>query len=376
MEKAKHSDQRALIGISHGDINGINYEIILKALSDNRMNEMFDIIVYGSSKVASYYQNSLDLPRLNFNNVRRTDRTNIKKINILNITDEEIKIETGKSTKHAGELALMSIEKAVSDLSKGFIKALVTAPIDKSNIQSEKFKYAGHTDYLADTFETKNYLMLLVSSSLRIGVVTGHIPINEVSKAINKELILSKLQVMHQSLVYDFGISNPKIAILGLNPHASDGGLIGDEEEKVIIPAIETAKNRKMLAFGPYAADGFFASGNYKNFDAILAMYHDQGLIPFKTLAFEDGVNFTAGLPVVRTSPAHGTAFDIAGKNSASENSLRQAIYLAADIVNNRKEHDYYSKNPLTTKAKVDYSKDEDISHLKGQEEETEGLSI
>ena len=377
MEKRRPFDDRPLIGISHGDINGINYEIIIKALNDKRMSEMFNCVLYGSSKVVSYYQNSLDLPKLNFNNIKRADRTSLKQVNIINITDQTVNIETGKSTKHAGQLSYSALEKSVNDLSKRFIHALVTAPIDKSNIQSEEFKYAGHTDYLADIFDTKDYLMLLVAGNLRIGVVTGHIPIQDVAAAINKDIIMSKLKVMHRSLVYDFGIRNPKIAVLGLNPHASDEGLIGQEEQKEIIPAIEEAQKNKMLVYGPYAADGFFASANYQKFDAILAMYHDQGLIPFKTLSFKDGVNFTAGLPVVRTSPAHGTAFDIAGKNIASESSLRQAIYLAADIIQNRKMHQEYGKNPLRTKQQMINSKDEDISQLDTAEDSgTDGLSI
>ena len=373
----KERDERPLIGISHGDINGINYEIILKALEDKRMMEMFNCILYGSPKAINHYQNSLDLPKVSFNKIKRTDRANLKKYNLIQIGNNEIKISTGDSTKEAGLLAYQAIEKAVFDLDKKYIDALVTAPINKHNIQSDQFKYAGHTDYLADVFKTKDYLMLLVANNLRIGVVTGHIPIKKVSHAITTELIISKIKVMQRSLIYDFGIRNPKIAVLGLNPHASDGGVIGIEEEKVIIPAIEKAKRNKILAFGPYPADGFFASSNYENFDGILAMYHDQGLIPFKTLSFDNGVNFTAGLPVVRTSPDHGTAFDIAGKNIASENSLRHAIYLAADILNNRREYDYYSQNPLKTKHQIDQTKDEDISTLPDEnDEETEGLSI
>lgn len=376
-EKINNSEDIPVIGISHGDINGINYEIILKALNDSRMQEMFNCVVYGLSKVVSYYQNSMDVPKVPFNIIKRTDHSNLKKANLINISDLDIKIETGKSTKQAGEMSYLALERAVSDLGKSYIHALVTAPIDKHNIQSDKFKYAGHTDFLADAFKSSNYLMLLVSNSLRIGVVTGHIPIQEVSSSITKDLILSKLKVMHHSLSYDFGIRAPRIAVLGLNPHASDGGLIGTEEQDIIIPAIETAQKNKMLVYGPYPADGFFASNNYQNFDAILAMYHDQGLIPFKTLSFKDGVNFTAGLPVVRTSPAHGTAFDIAGKNIASESSLRQAIYLAADIIANRKEYDELLKNPLKTKSKTDHANDEDISSLLNQDEDgAVGLTI
>jgi len=319
----------------------------------------------------------MELPHLNFNIIKRTDKTNIKKYNLIEIGEGDIKIEVGKSTSQAGILAYKALERAVNDLSRGYIQALVTAPIDKHNIQSDEFKYAGHTDYLGDYFKTKDYLMLLVANSLRIGVVTGHIPIKEVSQKINADLILSKLKVMHKSMVYDFGIRNPRIAVLGLNPHASDGGLIGNEEQTEIIPAIERAQKDHMLVFGPYPADGFFASLNYQKFDAILAMYHDQGLIPFKTLSFKDGVNFTAGLPVVRTSPAHGTALDIAGKGGASETSIRQAIYLASDIIENRRIFDTYGKNPLKTKHAIDQNKDEDISSLlKDQEDTTEGLSI
>jgi len=377
MDKRHQQDERPLIGISHGDINGINYEIILKSLEDTRMNELYNCILYGSSKVVSHYQNSLELPKIHFNIIKRTDKTNIKKYNLIEIGEGDIKIEVGKSTNHAGQLAYKALERAVSDLSRGYINALVTAPIDKHNIQSEEFKYAGHTDYLGDYFKTKDYLMLLVANTLRIGVVTGHIPIKEVSQKINADLIYSKLKVMHKSMVYDFGIRNPKIAVLGLNPHASDGGLIGNEEQTEIMPAIERAQKDHMLVYGPYPADGFFASSNFQKFDAILAMYHDQGLIPFKTLSFKDGVNFTAGLPVVRTSPAHGTALDIAGKGEASESSMRQAIYLASDIIENRKVYDKYGKNPLKTKYAIDQNKDEDISSLlKDQEDTTEGLSI
>lgn len=377
MEKKNERDGRPLIGISHGDINGINYEIILKALEDKRMMEMFNCILYGSPKAITHYQNSLELPKASFNKIKRTDRTHLKKYNLIQIGENEISIDTGKSTKEAGKLAYQALEKAVSDLDRKYIDALVTAPIDKHNIQSDQFKYAGHTGYLADVFQSRDYLMLLVANNLRIGVVTDHIPIKEVSEKITSDLILSKIRVMQRSLIYDFGIRNPKIAVLGLNPHASDGGVIGDEEEKVIIPAIENAKQEKILAFGPYPADGFFASSNYTAFDGVLAMYHDQGLIPFKTLSFENGVNFTAGLPVVRTSPAHGTAFDIAGKNIANENSLRHAIYLAADIIENRREYDFYSKNPLKTKHQIDQTKDEDISALPDESNEAiEGLSI
>ncbi len=374
MDKKKTQDYRPIIGISHGDFNSINYEIMLKALSDMRMNELFSCVIYGSVKACVYYQNLLDMPKVPIYSTNRSNRTHNKKINVLNLTEEDLPFQPGESTKDAGLWAFKSLEKAVDDLSAGYIHALVTAPIDKHNIQSEQFKYAGHTDYLADKFESTNQLMFLVAGNLRIGVVTGHIPIKEVAQHITTTTVLTKINAMHRSLVYDFGIAQPRIAVLGLNPHASDMGLIGDEEQKEILPAIERARAQKMLVYGPYPADGFFASASYKEFDAILAMYHDQGLIAFKTLAFENGVNFTAGLPVVRTSPAHGTAFDIAGKNIASEASLRAAIYLAADILQNRKAYEINNRNPLMPSRFNKNQQDEDISALPDVDDNNDGL--
>jgi 4-hydroxythreonine-4-phosphate dehydrogenase len=373
----KNNDDRPIIGISHGDINGINYEIIIKVLEDKRIYELYNCVLYGSSKALTHYQTSLGLQPISFQSSKRLEQLSLNSLNLIQINDNEIKIDTGKSTEMAGKMAYEALRKSVSDLSKGDLDALVTAPIDKSNIQSDEFKFAGHTDYLAAVFQTKDYLMFLVSNNLRVGVVTGHIPISKVAETITTELIMSRLMVMHKSLKIDFGIRNPRIAVLGLNPHASDSGLIGNEEEKKILPAIEKAQRDKMLVYGPYPADGFFASDAFQKFDGILAMYHDQGLIPFKSFSFKDGVNFTAGLPVVRTSPDHGVAFDIAGKNKASEDSLRQAIYLAAEIVHNRKEHEFYSKNPLKTKSTQDSGKDEDISSLLEQLPDSPiGLSI
>lgn len=335
------------VGITHGDFNGISYEIIIKSFLDKRNLELFTPIVYGSSKVASYYRKAFDMLDVNFNLIKKADYANPKRANIINCYNDEIKIEVGKITPQAGELAFYALEKAVDDLKWGKIDVLVTAPINKKNIQSEKFKFSGHTDYLADKFSAEEHLMLMVSSDLRIGMVTEHLPLKDVASAITEDVILNKLKVMNKSLQMDFNIRKPKIAVLGLNPHASDDGLIGAEEKEVIIPAIDKANDQGILAFGPFPADGFFSSSNYKNYDAILAMYHDQGMLPFKTFAFETGVNFTAGLPVVRTSPAHGTAFDIAGKNIASPDSFRQAIYTAMDIHRNRLEYNELNKNPL-----------------------------
>lgn len=376
MEKRKVYEYRPIIGISQGDFNGINYEIMLKALGDTRINELFSCLIYGSVKACVYYQNLLELPKVPIFATNRSNRTHGKKINVLNITDDELPFKPGESTKEAGLLAFKSLEKAVEDLKAGYIQALVTAPIDKHNIQSADFRYAGHTDYLADKFESDKQLMLLVSNGLRIGVVTGHIPIKEVARHITKQAVLSKINAMHRSLVYDFGIAQPRIAVLGLNPHASDMGLIGNEEQEEILPAIEHAKRQKMQVYGPYPADGFFAANSHQKFDGVLAMYHDQGLIAFKTLAFENGVNFTAGLPVVRTSPAHGTAFDIAGKNIASEVSLREAIYLAADILNNRREYEYNHKNPLQVTRANYNQQDDDLSALPLEEDSNEGLTM
>ncbi len=336
------------VGITHGDFNGISYEIILKTFLDKRNLELLTPVIYGSSKVASYYRKTFDMLDVNFNLVKKADYANSKRANIVNCYNNEIKIEVGKITQQAGEIAFYALEKAVDDLKWGKIDVLVTAPINKKNIQSDKFNFSGHTDYLADKFSAVNHLMLMVSNDLRIGLFTGHLPFKYVAPAITEEVILNKIKVMNESLKMDFNIRKPKIAVLGLNPHASDEGLIGTEEKEIIIPAIDKANDQGMLAFGPFPADGFFSSSNYKNYDAILAMYHDQGMLPFKTFAFETGVNFTAGLPIVRTSPAHGTAFDIAGKNIASPDSFRQAIYTAIDIHRNRQEYNELNKNPLT----------------------------
>lgn len=340
-------DQIIRVGISHGDFNGISYEIIIKTFLDKRTLELFTPIVYGSSKIASYYRKTLDVTDMNFNLVKKADYANANRINIINCFNDEVKIEIGQSSPVAGEMAFIALEKAIEDLKWNKIDVLVTAPFNKKNIQSDKFDFAGHTDYLASKFDTDDHLMFMVNNDLRIGILTGHIPLRKVSESITKELLVKKIKVMNTSLEMDFGIRKPKIAVLGLNPHAGDEGLIGTEELEVILPAIKEAKEEGILAFGPYPSDGLFGSTNYKNFDGVMALYHDQGMLPFKTFAFESGVNYTAGLPIVRTSPAHGTAYDIAGKNLASPDSLRQAIYLSLDIYRNRKKHEEINRNPL-----------------------------
>jgi len=336
------------VGISHGDINGIGYEIITKAFLYSDLQEMCIPIVYGSSKIASYHKKTIEAKDFHFNLVKNAEQAKDKRVNIINITEKEIKIDLGKSTDIAGVLSLDALEAATKDLLKNEIHVLVTAPINKKNIQSDKFNFPGHTEYLAEKCGVNNFLMLMVSNSLRVGTITGHIALKEVPNVITKELIIKKAKILNQSLIRDFGIRKPKIAILGLNPHAGDCGVIGSEEEQVIMPAIKHLfDDLGILAMGPFPADGFFASSEYKQFDATLAMYHDQGLIPFKTLAYDGGVNFTAGLPIIRTSPAHGTAYEIAGKDVASADSFREAVYLAIEIFNKRTEYDLLNANTL-----------------------------
>jgi 4-hydroxythreonine-4-phosphate dehydrogenase len=338
---------RIRVGISHGDVNGISYEVIIKTLQDQRIYETYTVIVYGSSKVASYHRKIIDANDFNFNLIRRADQAHPRRPNIINLTEEEVKLDTGKSTPIAGELALQSLEMGVNDLQNNHIDVLVTAPINKKNIQSSTFHFAGHTEYLAGKFNAPDHLMLMVTRAFRIGVVTGHLPLSKVSATITEDLLVRKIRIMNQSLIRDFGIIRPRIAVLALNPHAGDEGLIGDEDQKVVAPAISKAFMQNILAFGPYPADGFFGSSAYREFDGVLALYHDQGMVPFKLLSFEEGVNFTAGLPYVRTSPAHGTAYDIAGKNLASPEAFRNALYMACDIFQNRRDYDELHSNLL-----------------------------
>jgi len=348
MIRTQENENRIAVGISHGDINSISYEVIIKACLDTRITELFVPIVYGLSKAVSYYRKGMSIPDFNFNLIRSADLATAKKSNLINLTEKEIKFEVGESTVAAGELALLSLDAALEDLKKGLIDVLVTAPVNKHNVQDALGKpFSGHTAYLAEKLDTSAYLMLMVGEKMRIGVVTEHIPLEQVASTITTALIQEKLRILDESLRKDFGIRKPRIALLGLNPHAGDNGLIGKEEEDIIVPAIKAAQQKKQLVFGPYPADGFFASENYKQFDAVLAMYHDQGLIPFKALNFENGVNFTAGLPYVRTSPAHGTAYDITGKDIASADAMRAAMYLACEIFKNRELWAELNKNPL-----------------------------
>jgi 4-hydroxythreonine-4-phosphate dehydrogenase len=347
MSKSIELDFLPKIGITCGDINGIGLEVIIKTFADNRMLQCCIPIIYCNAKAAVQYRKSIHLSDFGFHQIKNVNEATNKNVNLLNVYDKEVKLEPGVSSAQAGELALASINAAISDIKAGLIDAMVTAPINKDNIQSADFKFAGHTEYLAQQFEAKEHLMFLVSENLKIGTVTGHIPINQVAAQLSIEKIISKAKLMASSLQNDFGIRKPRIAVLGLNPHAGDNGVIGDEEKNIIIPAIEKLKEQGILAFGPFGADGFFGSGVFAKYDAALSMYHDQGLIPFKTMAFENGVNYTAGLSIVRTSPDHGTAYDLAGKNNASESSFRYAVYAAIDILFQRKYQAELSVNPL-----------------------------
>ncbi|MCQ2286849.1 MAG: 4-hydroxythreonine-4-phosphate dehydrogenase PdxA [Bacteroidales bacterium] len=324
------------IGITQGDTNGIGYEVIMKALEDNKILELCTPIVYGVSKVAAFHKKNLELADFSMQVVKSAQQANPKKANLINLTDNEVKIEIGTATETSGKMAELALNAACKDLKENHIDAIVTAPINKSVMPANTFKFDGHTEYLTHQFGSKESMMMMIANHLRIGFVTNHSPIEKVSSVITKELIIKKLNILNQSLKQDFRCTNPKIAVLALNPHAGDNGKLGHEEKEVIIPAIQQAFSEKINAFGPFPADGFFASNQHQKFDAVLAMYHDQGMIPFKVLAMDEGVNFTAGLPIVRTSPAHGTAYDIAGKNQASGDSLRAAIYLALDILKSR----------------------------------------
>lgn len=331
--------QKPIIGISLGDYNGIGPEVILKSLQNNALIKLCTPIIYGSNKVINYYKNQIGLKDWQIFGCSNAEMANPKATNIINcIHDQQIEIEPGKVTMEAGKAAFECLKRATDDLKAGKISALVTAPINKNNIQNDQFKFPGHTEYLADAFGVKDNLMFLVSDILRVGVVTGHVPIEKVKSLITKNAIASKLDLMLVSLTQDFGIQKPKIAVLGLNPHAGEEGLLGTEEKDIIGPLTNEYREKKYLVFGPYPADGFFGNAQFRNFDAVLAMYHDQGLIPFKSIAFENGVNFTAGMPAIRTSPDHGTAYDIAGKNIANESSMLHAIFTAIEIFKNRSE--------------------------------------
>lgn len=345
------------LGISIGDTNGVGLEVILKSFKDKRMLDFCTPILFGDYKLAIKIKKQLGLDDVYLNKIQSAKDSKSKKVNVINCWKEELNPTFGKKTSEGGKYALKSLEQASQCLKNGEIDALVTAPINKENIQSDRFQFPGHTEYLEQHFEGKA-LMLMLCNNLRIGVVTGHIPVADVSKHINQDLIIQKLNSLNQSLKQDFGIRKPKIAVLGLNPHAGDNGLLGKEEGKTIIPAIQKAEEKGILCFGPYPADGFFGSNKLNAFDGVLAMYHDQGLIPFKTLAFGNGVNYTSGLSVVRTSPDHGTAYDIAGQNLASETSFMQAIYKACDIHKKRQEWQSINSNTLQVQSKKEKTRE------------------
>ena len=336
------------MGITQGDTNGIGCETIIKTLMDPRVCEMYTVTVYGSSKAAGFYKKSIpEAEQFSFNRIDDASQANPRRPNIIDCVGDDIQITPGESTPAGGQAALNALNAAVKDIKAGKIDVLVTSPIDKSNIHGDRFGFMGHTEFLDANFHDTEPLMMMVGDGMKVGLVTIHIPVSEVASQINPELIVKKLRALNSSLVRDFGIVRPRIAVLGLNPHSGDEGLIGNEEETVIKPAMATAGDEGILAFGPFAADGFFGAGNFKKYDAVLAMYHDQGLTPFKALTGEGGVNFTAGLSIVRTSPAHGVGYDIAGKNMADESSLRAAVYTAVDVLRNRNIYNEITANPL-----------------------------
>ncbi len=335
----KHTDSKPRIGITLGDLNGVGTEVVIKALSDSRVLALLTPVIYGSGRAISFYKKTMNNEEFNYTQVKAKGQFATRQINVVNCWEDVIEINPGKPSKDTGKAALLSIKKACEELKEGLLDALVTAPIDKHSIHSEEFPFKGHTEFLTEYFGATESLMLLVSDTLRVGLVTEHLAVSDIAAHITRERVEAKLKLMEQSLRKDFGVSKPRIAILGLNPHAGDGGLMGKEEEEILKPLINDYKNKGKLMSGPFPADGFFATGQYKKFDGVLAMYHDQGLIPFKSIAFKDGVNFTAGLPIVRTSPDHGTAYSLAGKNVADESSLREALFTACDILNSRKEH-------------------------------------
>src|SRR5574344_516465 len=357
------------VGITQGDINGVGYEVILKTFSDPAMFELCTPIVYGSPKVATYHRKALNMTT-NFVSINSASEASRDKLNILNCNGDEVKVEFGKSDKESGLAAYQALERAVDDYKCGLIDVIVTAPINKHAIQSDEFSFPGHTEYFEKELGNgSKALMILMQRDFRVALVTNHLAVRDIASSITKELNQTKLNVFNRSLKQDFGIDAPRIAVLSLNPHAGDAGMLGDEEEKIIIPAVQELAAKGMLCYGPYPVDGFMGSGNYEHFDGILAMYHDQGLGPFKSLAMDEGVNYTAGLPVVRTSPAHGTAYDIAGQGVANEDSFRQAIYNAIDIFRSRIHErridayplrkQYFDKNDDSDKLKLDTTDDE-----------------
>ncbi|MFI3332807.1 MAG: 4-hydroxythreonine-4-phosphate dehydrogenase PdxA [Rikenellaceae bacterium] len=357
------ADNRLKIGITQGDTNGIGWELILKIFSDSRVTELCTPIIYGSSQVAQHYSKSLEGQAISFNKISSAREARTDKVNLVECGDKEIKVTPGVASPEAGKAAIDSLQRAAEELKSGVIDAIVTAPFNKESVQSDSFSFTGHTEYMASQFEGES-MMMMCSEILRVGLVTKHIPLTEVSKALSTEKIIKDLQNLRLSLKRDFGVIEPRIAVMSLNPHAGEGGMLGDEELKVLQPAIKEAFDKGILAFGPFAADGFFASASYKKYDAILAMYHDQGLIPFKTLSPE-GVNFTAGLLAVRTSPDHGVAYDIAGKGVANPDSMRNALYMAIDIVRSRRSYVKAHANPLQRAEREKSRRDMSLKDLR-----------
>ncbi|MDR3704820.1 MAG: 4-hydroxythreonine-4-phosphate dehydrogenase PdxA [Paludibacteraceae bacterium] len=340
--------ERIKIGITQGDINGIGYEVIIKSLSDNQILEQCTPIIYGSPKAAAYHRKLMDIQSFNLNVISNISEAHSKKVNIINCSDDEIKVEIAKSSPEAGVAALAALEMATDDLNKGLIDALVTAPINRKSMSSDKSMFLGHTEFLEELLHKKGEaLMMMLNDSLKIALLTGHTSLSSVSGLITKELIVKKVKTLNNILIQDFGVHKPRIAVLSLNPHAGEDGLLGDEETRVIIPAIKELNDSHYLCVGPLAADSFFGSSHFTKYDAVLAMYHDQGMIPFKAISMNMGVNYTANLPIIRTAPIHGTEYEIAGQNLASEESFRNALYMACDIYHHRKQHKEITANPL-----------------------------
>lgn len=343
--------KKLVVGITQGDGNGIGYEVIIKALADERVLDMCTPVIYGSSKIFGFYKKQIhNIEQINTNVITSAKDVHQKRVNIVNCLPDNVFVEPGQATPESAKSAMISLQRAVQDIKDGHIDVLITAPINKRAMASEGFGYTGHTEYLEKEFGVEEVEMIMVCDRMKVGVVTGHIPLKDVCSSLTTEKILRKLHIMRDSLRKDFGIDAPKIAVLGLNPHCGDGGLLGDEEQQIILPAVQAANEEGILAFGPYSPDGFFGLGNYSKFDAVLAMYHDQGLTPFKAVAFEEGVNYTAGLPVVRTSPDHGTAYEMAGRDKADPRSMKAAIYAAIDIWHKREEYKELIAGRMTIK--------------------------
>ncbi len=358
------NENKPIIGLSCGDINGIGLELIIKTVGDARLLEICTPVIFASNKVLNFYRKALPDINFNFSTIKESSRVNHKQVNLYNCWEEEVAVTPGLLNDTGGKYAVLSLVTAAQALKIGKIDGLVTAPIHKKNTNSEAFNFTGHTPYLKNLFEVPDVVMLMVAENMRVALVTEHVAVKDIAPFITKENIISKLQILNSSLKKDFGIDKPKIAVLGLNPHAGDEGLVGEEEEEIIKPAIKDAKHKDIFCFGPYSADAFFARGQYEKFDAVLAMYHDQGLVPFKSLATGEGINYTAGLNGIRTSPDHGVAFDIAGKNKADEASFREAVFKCIDIINARKEYANQHKNPLKkiSAAFVANARDEKIT--------------